>query len=141
MKEIKIILTKANVEATAILLEDEEPRICQAVWNLLPVEHEAVHSSWSGECILLIPFGIPANARKPEKPENETIFVGPGEIALFCPVDEVLIFYGRGQPRYKKGPSEVCVFAKITSNLKEFAKACNKMVKEGSQKVIIKRKE
>lgn len=70
---MEIILTKANVRATAILLVKEMPRICQAIWNILPVEREAVHASWSGECILISPFGVPSSLRKPE---NETIFVG-----------------------------------------------------------------
>jgi hypothetical protein len=137
-KEIEIILTKANVKATATLLEDETPRICQAIWDLLPVEREAVHASWSGECLLIVPFGAQAPARKSE---NETIYVGPGEVALDCPADEVLIFYGRGQPRWRMGPSRVNVFARITNNLKGFAEACDKLRREGAQTVTIRKKE
>jgi hypothetical protein len=139
MRKIELIFKKGNIRAIATLLEKEAPQTCEAFWNSLPIEREAVHASWSGECIIVVPAGVRMIDRLPL--ENETIFVAPGEIALYPKGDELLLFYGRGQPRWRTGPTVVNVFAKIIENLEEFAKQCRKMIKTGSETLIIKRKE
>ena len=139
MKAITLGFKNHDAQATAILLEKESPATCDIFWKNLPIEHEAVHSSWSGECILVVPCGV--EVPEENRGENETIFVGPGEIALFTPVQELLIFYGRGQPRWRSGPTPSTVFARITEGLEEFASTCQIMPKDGSKTIIIRRKE
>ena len=139
MREFTLQLEGNAAIATAILNEKEAPQTCDAFWSALPIEREALHSSWSGECLLVVPCGVDAKDVNPQ--ENQTIFVGPGEIALFTPVEELLVFYGRGQPRWRNGPTPSTVFAKITKGLEEFALECSKLTREGSKKLIIKKKE
>jgi hypothetical protein len=139
MKAITLGFKNHDEQATAILLEKEAPVTCDTFWKNLPIEHEAVHSSWSGECILVVPCGV--EVPEGERGENETIFVGPGEIALFTPVQELLVFYGRGQPRWRSGPTPSTVFARIIDGLEKFASICQTMPKEGSKTMIIQRKE
>jgi hypothetical protein len=139
MKEFSLSFKGSSIETIAVLLEKDAPKTCEVFWNALPIEHEAVHASWSGECILVVPCGADATGIKPG--ENETIFVGPGEIALFTPAQELLVFYGRGQPRWRSGPTPSTVFARITHGHEEFANECRKLVREGSKVLLVKRKE
>jgi len=139
MREFTLQIEGTSAVATAVLDEKNAPKTCNAFWSALPIELEAVHSSWSGECVLVVPCGVDAKEINPQ--ENQTIFVGPGEIALFTPVEELLVFYGRGQPRWRNGPTPSTVFAKINDRLDEFAVECSKMTREGSKKIIIKKKE
>ena len=139
MRKISLSFKGSHVAATAVLFEEEAPRTAAAFWDALPVEHEAMHSSWSGECILVIPCGVDATGIKPA--ENETIFVGPGEIALYTSVQELLIFYGRGQPCWRNGPAPSTVFARITQGLKEFADECKRLQREGAKVLVIRRME
>jgi len=139
MGKIELMFKKENIRAIATLLEREAPKTCEAFLYSLPIEQEAVHASWSGECVLIVPAGVRMVDKLPL--ENETIFVAPGEIALYPKGDELLLFYGRGQPCWRTGPTVVSVFAKVTENLEEFANQCRKMIKEGSKTLIIKRKE
>ncbi|MHA1388934.1 MAG: DUF3830 family protein [Candidatus Thorarchaeota archaeon] len=131
-------LEGSNAIAIAIMNEKDAPKTCDAFWSVLPIELESLHSSWSGECLLVVPCGVDVRDINPQ--ENQTIFVGPGEIALFTPVEELLVFYGRGQPRWRNGPTPSTAFAKITQGLEEFAAECSKMTREGSKKLIIRRK-
>jgi len=137
IREIEIVLMKTNVKATAIMLDRETPKTCEAVWNTLPAERNAGHASWSGECLTISKFGFPSDALKLE---NETIYVGPGEIALYPQNDEVLLFYGRGEPRFRAGPLRVNVFARILGDLEQFAEACRKVKTEAPQKIRFEKK-
>jgi len=139
MKKFSLSFMGSQVEAIAILLEEEAPRTAGAFWESLPIKHETLHASWSGECVLVVPCGVDATGIKPA--ENETIYIGPGEIALFTPVQELLIFYGRGQPCWRNGPTPSTVFARITDGLKEFAEECKKMTREGAKIIFIRRME
>jgi len=139
MREFTLQIEGTSAVATAVLDEKNAPKTCDVFWSALPIEMETVHSSWSGECLLVVPCGVDAREITPQ--ENQTIFVGPGEIALFTPVEELLVFYGRGQPRWRNGPTPSTAFAKINDGLDEFALECSKLTREGSKKIIIKKKE
>lgn len=138
MREFTLQLEGTDAIATATLNEKDAPKTCEVFWATLPIEREALHASWSGECLLIVPCGVEAKDIIPQ--ENQTIYVGPGEIALFTPVQELLVFYGRGQPRWRNGPTPSTAFARITQGLNEFAAECSKMTREGSKKLIIRRK-
>jgi len=139
MKEFTLTFEGSSVAATAVLMEQDAPRTCNAFWKALPVKLEAVHSSWSGECIIIVPCGV--ETEKDYLPENQTIYIGPGEIALYTPVQELLVFYGRGQPRWRNGPCPSTVFARITDGLDAFSQMCRKLPKEGAKRLLIRKKE
>ena len=139
MKVIELSLGSSEVKAVAVLLEKEAPKTCDAFWRVLPMSHQAVHASWSGECIIVQPCGVVLETGS--SGENETIFIGPGEIALFASIQELLIFYGRGQPRWRSGPTPVTVFARIVDGLGEFASECTKMTREGAKDIRVRKTE
>lgn len=139
MKEFTLSFEGSDAAATAVLMERDAPRTSKAFWKALPIELEAVHSSWSGDCIIVVPCGVEPG--EGELPENETIYVGPGEIALYTPVQELLVFYGRGQPRWRNGPCPSTVFARITDGLDSFSETCRRLPREGAKRLIIRKKE
>ena len=138
MKEFTLQLEGTDAVATAALNETDAPKTCELFWGKLPIELEALHASWSGECLLVVPCGVDAKDLSPQ--ENQTIYVGPGEIALFTPAQELLVFYGRGQPRWRNGPTPSTAFARIIDGLDDFAVECRKMTREGSKKILIRKK-
>ncbi len=138
MRRIELVFKGTDSKTTAVLLEKEAPRACDAVWAALPLENEMVHSSWSGESIVAHPCGVKMPPDSPQ--ENRTIFIAPGELALEPNIDELMIFYGRGEPRWRMGPVPLSVFGRIVDGLEEFAEQCKRMPKEGSKVVIMRRK-
>jgi hypothetical protein len=138
MKEFTLQLEGTDAVATAVLTEKDAPKTCELFWARLPIELEALHASWSGECLLVVPCGVDAKDLSPQ--ENQTIYVGPGEIALFTPAQELLVFYGRGQPTWRNGPTPSTAFARIIDGLDDFAVECRKMTREGSKKILIRKK-
>ena len=139
MKRIELEFEETEAIATGVLFEKEAPKTCEAFWNALPLENTMVHSSWSGESIIAHPCGVKMSPDSPQ--ENRTIFVGPGEIIMETRVEELMIFYGRGQPRWREGPTPMSVIGEIVEGLQEFADQCRKMPKEGSKVLIIRKKE
>jgi hypothetical protein len=139
MRLIELEFKGTDVKAVAKLLDDDAPRTCNEVWKSLPLENEMVHSSWSGEALLAVPCGVKMGPDFPQ--ENKTIFVAPGELAFDTSVEELLIFYGRGEPRWRKGPVPVSVFAKIVEGHEVFSAMCKKMPWEGAKVVIVRKKE
>ncbi len=136
-KRFQLTLLKNGVTASAELLEDSAPKTCEAVWKSLPMEEEAVHGAWSGECIYF-QHEIPITER-----EIQTMYVAPGEIGMNLPQHdpprpkrpEIQIYYGRAQPRWQRGPTPVIVFARIVENLQSFATECRTLQKAGVQRV------
>jgi Protein of unknown function (DUF3830) len=48
VKEMMLSFVDDGVSARAVLLEDEAPRTCRAIWGLLPLAGEAIHAAYSG---------------------------------------------------------------------------------------------
>ncbi|MBD3158057.1 MAG: DUF3830 family protein [Candidatus Lokiarchaeota archaeon] len=137
--EIVLSLGDESVEAIAVLLEERAPKATKVLLNSLPIEREIWHAAWSGECILTVPSGIRDTKQIGE--ENQTIYTGPGDLGIDTSIDELLIFYGRGQPRWKVGPAPITVFGRITEGLDSFAEECKSMVKVGAKTLRIRKRE
>ena len=140
-KKIRISLVKSGVSVIAELCEDLAPKSCQLLFKKLPLKGEAIHARWGGNEIWmdLPPLGLTGY-------ENETIFPSPGEILLVqkaTGVCDIAIFYGKG---WCFGPSGFTPGNHVATiigigNLNEFAKACNKVLLEGSQQLLIENAE
>ena len=136
-KKINIKLPESNITCVATLLEDLAPKTCQAVWDLLPFNGNALHAKWCGNEIW---------TRMPKlrsfEPENETIFPKPGDVFVFHvgpDMYDFAIFYGTSWCFGPTGFFPGNFFATITENLAEFAKGCDAVLKEGTKKVIIEK--
>ena len=135
----------------ADLLDDEAPQVCRLVWELLPVEHKALHGMYSGsEVFVLLDTAVPAPA------ENLVQLALPGEILFFYdpgtgatgarkPVSEICIVYDRGVTlRAHEGvPAWTALFARIPGDWKHdwqpFQQACRRVRREGPQVLRMER--
>lgn len=84
------------------LLEDKAPKICQALWDVLPLEGSVTNVNWGGNMLRLW-----VNIPEPPEPENVSQLQYPGDI-LFVPGWNGLRFvYGPAQMRGAAGPHPV----------------------------------
>lgn len=97
----KIVINFGRAKVVAELLEDEAPKTCDLVWNLLPVEGKPFHSFESGrEIFLQIPDPEPEIV-----PENQTIHQVPGDLFIYY---KPIIYVEPEWPEIKR---QVAVFA------------------------------
>ncbi len=136
-------------EVTATLLEDQAPKTCEAIWQLLPLKVSVIHDIWSGRQIF-----APLDSSPGIPPENLSMYAVPGDLYYYerpahldrgrpygrLEMAEVGIVYGRdSQPWGPRGPKVVNAFATITDGLSTFAEMCERMITEGSKPLEITR--
>lgn len=141
MRKIEIIFPKRSVRAVAEMLEEEAPKTCRAVLEVLPHEGMATHAMWCGREVWTA-LKI-TDALRAVPPENQTIYPIPGDIMYgYFPDEDVCdfaIFYGRDCQLFGPwGLRPMNRFAKITENLDDFAKACGMLLLEGREKILIR---
>jgi len=152
-RHIRLTFVETGESVVAEMLDDEAPRTCKLVWEMLPVEHDLIHGRYSGmEAFVLLDEFVTAPA------EQRTQLPLPGEILYWSdpgtpvtssgePVAEILFAFGRGVTlRGAEGvPSFGSLFARIPGDWKydwvDFAEACGRIRTEGSQALRIERVE
>jgi hypothetical protein len=152
-RHIRLTFVETGQSVVAEMLDDEAPRTCQLVWDLLPVEHDLIHGRYSGmEAFVLL------DQYQPALDEKRTQLPLPGEILYWSdpgtpvtssgqPVAEILLAFGRGVTlRGAEGvPNFGSLFARIPGDWKydwvDFALACGRIRTEGSQALRIERVE
>ncbi len=150
-RHIRLTYAATGESVIAEMLDDEAPAVCRLVWERLPFESGLLHGQYSGaEVFMLLDNPQPAPA------ENQSQLPLPGEIYYFSetggnvtsgkgPVAEICIVYGRGVIlRGPEGvPAYASLFARIPGDWKydwlEFANACRRVRREGSQRLRIER--
>ncbi len=148
-RRIAIRLGKATL--TAQLLEEEAPRTCQAIWELLPLEGQAKPGLVSGsEAYLTLKggSGIPF--------ENQTIYPIPGDIVFYLQPSTYVDPEVGGAERHREtigvmyGLAQVCgpvvplplnLFATAVEGLSEFSAEVARMRREGFGPLTISRVE
>ena len=152
-RHIRLSFVATGESVVAELLDDEAPRTCRLVWDMLPIQHDLIHGRYSGmEAFVLLDKYQPA----PE--EKRTQLPLPGEILYWAdsgspvtsdglPVAEILLAFGRGVTlRGAEGvPSFGNLFARIPGDWKydwvDFAQACGRIRTQGTQALRIERME
>ena len=153
-RRISLSLHRSGVTAIADLLDQEAPRTCQYIWNVLPITVKTCHGKRSGAEIYFI---IPPLEENPGK-ENATIFPIPGDVCFqWFPATyrelprhveadisrglfDILVFYDRdSQPVSPEGPTPANIFATIGENLAEFAAACEDIWLSGCDEITVQR--
>ena len=150
-RQIRLTFIQGGETVLAEMLDEEAPETCSLIWDLLPLEHRAIHGMYSGaEVFALLESAQPAPA------ENRTQIPLPGEILYFSepgrnvtgrgkPVAEICVVYGRGVTLKgpEGAPSSASLFARIPGDWKydwtEFAQACRRCRWEGPQTLRIER--
>ena len=152
-RHVRLSFVDTGESVIAEMLDDEAPRTCELVWNMLPIEHDLIHGRYSGmEAFVLL------DEFQPAPDEKRTQLPLPGEILYWSdsgspvtssgePVAEILLAFGRGVTlRGAEGvPSFGSLFARIPGDWKYdwvgFAEACGHIRTQGSQALRIERVE
>ena len=152
-RKIRLSFVETGESVIADMLEEDAPRTCQLVWDMLPVQHELIHGRYSGmEAFVLL------DEFKPAPDEERTQLPLPGEIlywsdpgtAVTCggrADAEILLAFGRGVTiRGAEGiPSFGNLFARIPGDWKydwvDFAQACGRIRMQGTTAIRIERVE
>lgn len=79
-RRITISLDKRGVSCTAVLLEDEAPRTCAAVWDALPQGGDVYHAKYARNEIYTL---LSRFAEREPGLENPTVTPIPGDICYF----------------------------------------------------------
>jgi len=117
----------------AAMLEEQAPKTCKAVLNLLPLEGELFHATWSGDMLFFKCHEIPAKL----EPENQTIYPSRGDVGLNSNLKELQIVYGQAQLRARFGPAPDNLFARITENLKALEEIGKRIHREGAKRITV----
>ncbi|MEM3640849.1 MAG: DUF3830 family protein [Candidatus Bathyarchaeia archaeon] len=124
----KIVLEIGKERAIAVLLDDQAPKTCDAIWNALPYETESISAViCQHELIFMMPLIIDM-----ENPKFPTV----GDIGYWCPRQCVNIWYDKTEPLGLTN-----LFAKIVENLDGFAKEAKKVWKNPGTRVKLYRLE
>jgi hypothetical protein len=150
-RHIRLTFVDTGESVIAEMLDDEAPKTCQLVWDMLPLEYDLYHGRYSGSEVFIL-----LDEAKPAPLEKRTQLPLPGEILYWYdegtavtssgrPVAEILMAFGRGVVlRGPEGvPSHANLFARIPGDWKydwvDFAQACGRVRTEGLKKLRIER--
>ncbi|HEU0005165.1 MAG TPA: DUF3830 family protein [Terriglobia bacterium] len=152
-RKIRLSFPTTGESAVAQLLDEEAPKVCQEIWEWLPIEYKAIHGQVSGSEVFVL-----LNDPKPLPEEQMVQMPLPGEILYFFdngvsvtsggqPSAEICVVYDRGTVlRGPEGvPTHAKLFARIPGDWKydwiPFAQACRRVRWEGPQLLRIERVE
>jgi hypothetical protein len=141
----RITITLGKARAVAELLEDDAPKTCDLIWNMLPLEGITGHSIDSGKEVLMNLDREPGFF-----PENQTIHELPGDVIFYykptvpppatLPKPVISFIYDRDtQIRSLHGTVPVNLFAHIVEGLEQLANEAVRMKKEGYEPMRIAR--
>ena len=151
-RQIRISFENGTGSAIADLIEDDAPTTCAAIWDMLPLRVAAVHDIWSGHQVLA---HLDPDLVLP--PENVLTYIPmPGDLFYYyrpphyfrgAPYGrtesaELGFIYDRDtRPQGPRGPEAVNLFARISSGIEDFARACESMITSGQQNLVIEKVE
>jgi hypothetical protein len=151
-RQIRIAFEDGSGSAIADLIEDDAPTTSDAVWNMLPLRVSAVHDIWSGHLVL-----AHLDPKVVLPPENVLTYIPmPGDLFYYYRPPHYVRGdpYGRSEsaelgfvydrdtrPQGPRGPEAVNLFARISSGIEEFARACESMITRGQQGLVIEKVE
>jgi hypothetical protein len=146
-----LTFAETGESVVADLLEAEAPRICEAVWEMLPVEKKMIHGMYSGPEVFMVLDKAQEISR-----ENDVQLPLPGEILYFYDpgtsagggnraVSEICVVYGRGVSlkQHDAVPTFASLFARIPGDWKrdwtDFAAACRRIRTDRASRMRIER--
>lgn len=152
-RQIRLTFPETGESVVADLLETEAPRVCEAVWQMLPLEKKMIHGMYSGPEIFMV-----LDAAQAVPMENDVQLPLPGELLYFYDpgtsagggnkaVSEICVVYNRGVAlkQHDAAPTFACVFARIhgdrLTDWAGFAAACRRIRTERTAPLRIERVE
>jgi hypothetical protein len=116
------------------LHEERAPRLCQAIWESLPLEGQVTNVTWSGEMLRLW-VRIP----EPPEPENVVALQNPGDILYVPGWNGLRLVYGPSQFRGPRGPHPVPRVGRLLGDLGDFARAAKRVEWDGAKPMRVTR--
>lgn len=116
------------------LYEDKAPRLCQAIWEALPLEGQVTNVVWGGDMLRLW-----VTITEPPEAENVTALQNAGDILFVPGWNGLRLVYGRAQFRGPRGPHPVPRAGRLLGDLAGFAAACRRVEWEGAKPMRISR--
>lgn len=152
-RQIRLTFPDTGESVVADLLETEAPRVCEVVWNMLPLEKKMIHGMYSGPEIFMV-----LDKAQAVPLENEVQLPLPGELLYFYDpgtsagggnksVSEICLVYSRGVvlKQHDSVPTFACIFARIPGDGKhdwaDFTAACRRIRTERTARMRIERVE
>jgi hypothetical protein len=77
---VEIMLEKRHVRCVALLLDQEAPKTCEAMWRALPQGGEVLHAKYASNELFTL---IPVLGESEPGSENRTITPIPGDVMYF----------------------------------------------------------
>ena len=150
-RKIRLTFIETGESVVAEMLDAEAPHICEAVWQMLPLEKKVIHGMYSGPEVFMV-----LDAAQDIPRENDVQLPLPGELLYFYDpgtsagggnraVSEICVVYGRGVSlkQHDAVPTFASLFARIPGDWKhdwmEFANACRRIRREHTAPLRIER--
>lgn len=134
----QIELEVDGVTAVAELLEEKAPKLCQRLWDALPMEQTLRHVRWGGNAA----YFISRELRDPSFPlENRYAFYDPATIAFKPEHGEFAFSYGQAQARSLSGNGWSIHFANIEGDAEPFLRVLAATQHDGKKQIVIRRRE
>lgn len=154
MTQIRVIFPDEKFEMMVDLLENEAPKTCKAILEILPIESKLYHAMLSGNEVLVELTG--KNMLRLE-PENWVYHVIPGDVLYWHShwgeakylkdnpeIDEIVFIYDRYTKLRDISHHDAAanLFGRISSNsdLSRFAEICRRIRREGPKIIRIESK-
>ncbi|HEV8311197.1 MAG TPA: DUF3830 family protein [Methylomirabilota bacterium] len=118
----------------AELLDTQAPKICQAIWDALPLEGQVTNTVWSGDMLRLW-VTIP----EPPEPENLSVLQKPGDIIFLPGWNGLRFIYGPAQMRGPRGPHPAPRVGRLIGDLGDFMKIAKRVEWEGAKHMRLTR--
>lgn len=119
---------------TAELLDSKAPKICQAIWDALPLQGQVTNTVWSGDMLRLW-VTIP----EPPEPENLSVLQNPGDIIFLPGWNGLRFIYGPAQMRGPRGPHPAPRVGRLVGDLGDFVKIAKRVELEGAKAMRLTR--
>ena len=130
-----------GVKVTARLLDDKAPKLCQALWDLMPINEIAAHAQWSGAMFRTTKNNwLDFKVDYPQALENRSGFQAPGDVVFHPPAKELAIAYGEAQFRWVTGNLVVSTVAAIQDDLTELSKKAVQLQFNGAKMMSVRAK-
>jgi len=155
MKQIRVVIPDENFEMCVDLLENEAPKTCNAVQQILPIKTKLYHAMLSGNEVLIELTG--KNMLRLE-PENWVYHVIPGDVLYWYShwgeakylrdnpeIDEIVFIYDRYTKLRDLSHHDAAanLFGRISSasDLGRFADICRRIRREGPKTILLELKK
>ncbi|MBI3455771.1 MAG: DUF3830 family protein [Candidatus Rokubacteria bacterium] len=132
MRTVQVEFEGLNL--TAELLDSKAPKICQAIWDALPLQGQVTNTVWSGDMLRLW-VTIP----EPPEPENLSVLQNPGDIIFLPGWNGLRFIYGPAQMRGPRGPHPAPRVGRLVGDLGDFVKIAKRVEWEGAKAMRLTR--